>query len=74
MPATAQFYEQRIRKTGDFPIVNVFMNLRIKNVLLFLKLENLSNQFVINKYYYFTNNYPIHTTAFKFGVSWRFMD
>jgi hypothetical protein len=74
MPATGQFFEQRIRKTGDFPIVNVFMNLRIKNVLLFFKFENLSIQFVPIKFYYYTNNYPINTTAFKFGVSWRFMD
>jgi hypothetical protein len=74
MPSSALFYQQRIRQTGEFPVINVFLNLRIKTVLLFIKFENVYNQFLINKFYYYTNNYPINTTAFKFGVSWRFMD
>jgi len=74
LPASAQFYQQRIRQTGDYPLLNVFLNMRIKNVLLFFKMENLTNQLVLNKYYYYANNYPINTTAFKFGVSWRFTD
>ncbi len=74
MPASGQFYQQRIRETGDYPTINVFLNMRIKTVLMFFKFENITNQFVMNKYYYYTNNYPINTTAFRFGVSWRFMN
>jgi len=72
MPATGQFYQKREMKTGDFPIINVFADLRIQTVLLFLKFENIGSQFLRNDFYYVANNYPINPLMFKFGVSWRF--
>jgi hypothetical protein len=74
MPATGTFFLSNSTKTGDYSIINVFLNLRIKSVLLFFKMEHLNNQFRVNKYYFVSNNYPAGTAMFKFGVSWRFMN
>jgi hypothetical protein len=74
MPATGQFYQKWEQKSGDFPIINVFADLRIQSVLLFIKFENVSFQFFNNSYYYLVNNYPLNPTMFKFGASWRFND
>lgn len=72
MPATGQFYQNRLMKSGAFPNINVFADVRIQSVLLFIKFENVSFQFINNEYYYLVNDYPLNPTMFKFGVSWRF--
>ena len=72
MPATGQFFQERLMKTGAYPIINVFADIRIQSVLLFIKFENVSFQFINNKFYYLVNNYPLNPTMFKFGVTWRF--
>ncbi len=74
MPATGQFYQKRLKKSGDYPIINVFADLRIKSVLLFFKFENVGSQFLRNSYYYLANNHPLNPTMYKLGVSWRFFD
>jgi len=74
MPATGQFYQKDGFYTGHYPVLNVFLNLRIKTVLLSFKFEHLNNQFVYDKYYYLLDRYAYNTTAFKFAVSWRFMN
>jgi hypothetical protein len=74
MPATGVFYLSDNVNTGHYPFANAFLKLRIKTVLLFLKWEHVNNNFLLDKYYYQTENYPVSTSAFKFGVSWRFMD
>lgn len=74
MPATGQFYQKREMKSGDFPIINIFADIRIQSVLLFIKFENVGFKFLNNRYYYLANNYPLNPTIFKFGASWRFKD
>ena len=74
MPATGQFYHNRGNNSGDFIILNVFADMRIQSVLLFLKFENIGFQVSNSTYHYLVNNYPLNPTLFKFGVSWRFDD
>jgi len=72
-PAVGQFYQSNSGiPTGDYPVINAFLNMRIKDVLLFFRYENLFNQFSKNKYYFILDRYPMNTSAFRFGVSWRF--
>ncbi len=74
MPATGQFYQKKEMKSGNFLIINIFADVRIQSVLLFIKFENVWFQFFNSDYYYLANNYPLNPTIFKFGVSWRFND
>jgi hypothetical protein len=74
MPATKQFYLQTDAKIDtQYPFVDFFANLKIKRALLFFKFENL-NSMVFGKKYYFVAGQPLNSTAFKFGISWRFFD
>ncbi len=72
-PAVGQFYNSSYgRISGDYPIVNAFINARIKTVLIFFRYENIVNHFSENKFYFLLDRYPINTPDFRFGVSWRF--
>ncbi len=58
--------------TGEYPIINVFINARIKTVLLFFKYENMMNILSKDKYYFILDKHPMNEASYRFGVSWRF--
>ena len=73
MPATGQFYQSNDgRRVGDYPVISAFMNMNIKNVLLFLKFEHVNGQFLKNEYAFSLNNYPVTSSIFRIGVRWQF--
>lgn len=73
MPATGVFYIQNEKKTGDYPFIDVFANMKIKKVNLFLKMEHLNSGMMGNTYYQGLH-LPTPDRAFKFGLRWRFFD
>ncbi|MBK9542267.1 MAG: putative porin [Bacteroidetes bacterium] len=73
MPATGSFYLQKIKKTGGYPVINFFFNMKIKTARLFIKFENLGNGLISDSYTY-TPQYPQPGRVIKFGVDWRFLD
>lgn len=74
MPATSQFYRQYTKKYGNEPLIDFFVNLKLKNrALIFAKVENLYELNRETKYFPIPE-YPFSSTAFKFGVSWWFHD
>jgi hypothetical protein len=72
-PATSQFYHDDQFKTGDYPLVDVFVNARVKRATLVLKVEHVNHQLVTEGAYQF-RNYPLPDRALKIGVSWGFYD
>lgn len=73
MPSIMQFYNQREEKTGNYPKVDVFLNLRIKRADFFLKYEHL-NYYLHSGGYFSALDYPINPAMFKFGIRWNFFD
>jgi len=73
MPATGQFYMQNDKKVGDYPYVDVFINLKIKKARIFFKMEHV-NSGLLGNAYYMVPHYPMPDRAFKFGISWMFYD
>ncbi len=73
MPATSQFYLQDNKKYGNYLLLDFFINLKVKDVRLFFKVEHL-NDGLMDVNYIQTPNYPNSGRAFKFGVSWTFYD
>lgn len=73
MPATGLFYLQEQKKTGGYPVINFFFNMKIKTARLFLKFENLGDGLIQNTYTY-VPHYPQPGRVIKFGVDWRFLD
>lgn len=70
MPATGQFYQQNMKNTGDVPLLNVFLNVKIKKAFLSLRVAHLQNLW--QEFYFPVLHYPTDEWGVRFGVSWRF--
>lgn len=73
MPATGQFYVQNYRKVGDYPMVDVFLNMQLKRARIFIKMDHV-NQGTPSNDYFLTAGYPANPSGLRFGVSWNFYD
>ena len=73
MPATTIMYLQDETRIGDFPYFNFFANFKIKDFILFVRLENIT-QGIFDYNYYAAPSYPLPDFTFRFGASWRFFN
>lgn len=71
MPATGQFYNQRQRLIGGYPFGDIFINMKWKTAVVFLKYEHI-NQGFPNNDFFVAYRYPANQRTFKFGISWMF--
>lgn len=72
-PSLMQFHLQDEKKIGNYPYIDFFFTFRIKKFRAFLKMEHINSGFMGYTYYY-TPSYPAKDRAFKFGISWAFLD
>lgn len=72
-PLTGQFYTQDKIVSRYTPLIDVFINAKIKTVRIFIKGNNLF-QGIGLKGNYNAYLYPSDERSFKFGVTWRFLD
>ncbi len=75
MPATGRFYRQTQAETGEYPFVNLFLNIKLKRTRFFLMFDHLNygmmNPEVLYNYE-LVPLYPITTRRFSFGLAWTF--
>ena len=71
MPATGQFHTQNIRKVGNYPFIDLFLNFQLKRARIFVKLDHANQGFTGSDYFH-TTGYPANPRSLKFGVSWNF--
>lgn len=57
----------------SYPILDVFLNVKIKTVRIFLKIDNLSSA-LGGKGYFSAYQYPAADLSFRAGVRWRFYE
>ena len=72
-PALGTFYLQNEIKTGNYPILDFYIQSSIKTVDLKFTLAHFNSGFT-GYNYYATPLYPIAPRAFYFGLSWHFKD
>lgn len=70
-PLISEFYVQNSEKIGDFPLVDFFVNARIRQTRIFLKAEHLNSGFTGNRFYS-APNYPYKDFVVRFGLVWNF--
>ena len=70
-PATSQFYLQREAMFGEYPYLDVFINIKHKRTRVFLKAEHI-NAGMIPPEYFTVLHYPRNEQMLKFGLSWSF--
>jgi len=74
MPATGQFYLQNSEKTGNYPLLDLFINFRIKTVRIFVRGENMLDAITPATNYSLVPYYPMPGRSLKFGIIWQFFD
>lgn len=70
-PLIGEFYVQDKTKFGNFPLIDFFVNAKIKQFRLFLKAEHFNSGFT-GYNYYSAPNYPYRDFTFRFGLIWDF--
>jgi hypothetical protein len=73
MPVTGQFYIQNRQRVGNYPFLDFFINMKIKQVRVFAKFEHLNYGFTNQNYLLFPN-YPQRGRAFRIGLNWIFLN
>lgn len=73
MPHTASFYNQQELQFGNYPYVDIFLNIKLKRARFFFKFEHV-NSGLLDKDYFTVLNYPRSVRMFRFGISWNFYD
>jgi len=74
-PVTQQFYLQDVFTVHSYPIIDLFLNFRIKNFGAFLKFSHCNESWLAPAPGYFvTPYYPGQKKAFDIGINWSFFD
>jgi hypothetical protein len=71
MPATGRFYRQDKVTLGDYPFINVFVNLKIKRTRIFVMYDHI-NANLMGYHYEMVPNYPMNIRMLRYGLSWTF--
>ena len=72
-PAVGVFYNQKVQKYNNGPVIDAFVNVQWKRACIFVKLENAGQGWPMDKFDYFSAHRYIRTQrAIKFGVYWPF--
>lgn len=71
--ATNAYYLNTKEKFGDYPIIDLYTNFKIKRMNIFIKYEHLSYHFG-NKNYFNNTYYPMDPAMLKYGLKWVFND
>lgn len=70
-PIVGEFFTQTNKEIGDFPLLDFFINARIRQTRIFLKAEHFNSGFTGNTFYSAPNT-PYHDFMIRFGVVWTF--
>lgn len=73
MPPLAVFYQQKEKKLGNYPYIDVFLNLKLKRVRFFVKYEHVNSGW-IDRNFFTALHYPKNQRYLKLGISWTFYD
>jgi hypothetical protein len=70
-PVIAEAFVQNQTKIGAFPMLDFFINARIRQTRIFLKAEHFNSGFTGNTFYN-APNYPYRDFMIRFGLVWNF--
>jgi hypothetical protein len=71
MPATGRFYRQTTTSTGDYPFINVFLNIKLQRTRIFIMFDHV-NSGLMGYEYFMTPSYPLNIRMFRYGFAWTF--
>ena len=71
-PATQMFHNQDIAKVGNYPLVNVYANMKLKGVRFFVMMYHVNQNLFGGNDYFLAPYQPMNPRMFKFGASIEF--
>ena len=72
-PSTMQFYVQDEFEINSFPVIDIFLNVKINRGRAFLKFNNL-NELIKGSGYFLTPFYPGQASVLDLGFDWILFD
>lgn len=73
MPATGRFYNQDSYTAGNYPFINVFLNLKLKRTRIFFVFDHFNSG--RNGFDFFmVPSYPMSLNVLRYGFAWTFYD
>ena len=70
-PVIGDFYIQNQKQIGDFPMLDFFINAKIRQTRIYLKAEHFNSAFTGNDFYS-APSYPYRDFIVRFGIVWNF--
>lgn len=70
-PLLAEFYTQNREKLGGFPLLDFFINAKVRTARIYLKAEHFNSSFTGNSFYA-APDYPYRDFVIRFGLVWNF--
>ena len=70
-PILAEFYVQDQEELGGFPMLDLFINARVRQTRIYLKAEHLNSIFSENNFFA-APDYPYRDFVIRFGLVWNF--
>ena len=68
-PALLQFYNQREKEIGNYPIATVYANMHLKQTRFFVMFYNVGSQVIKPTEYFTLPGYPVNPFILKLGLS-----
>ncbi|MFD2099581.1 putative porin [Flagellimonas iocasae] len=70
-PLLGEFYIQNNEELGGYPLLDLFINAKVRQTRIYLKAEHLNSIFM-EPNYYSAPNYPYRDFVIRFGLVWNF--
>jgi len=71
-PLLGEFFVQNIEEQGAFPMIDFFVNAKVRQTRIYLKAEHLNTIWSTDYNYYAAPNYPYRDFVIRFGLVWNF--
>ncbi|MFT6417238.1 MAG: hypothetical protein ACJARZ_002597 [Dokdonia sp.] len=70
-PILAEFYVQNEEELGGFPLLDFFINVKVRQTRIFIKAEHFNSKFTGNDFFS-APGYPYRDFNVRFGIVWNF--
>jgi hypothetical protein len=71
MPATGRFYRQNSVTAGNYPFINVFLNIKLQRTRIFIMYDHV-NSGLMGYEYFMVPYYPMNIRMLRYGLAWTF--
>jgi hypothetical protein len=70
-PVLAEFFVQNEEQFGNFPLIDLFVNMKVRQTRIFIKAEHINSGFTGNNFFS-APGYPYRDFNIRFGLVWNF--